>query len=206
MTKTERIENIVKKLKTRKSKGIIYTIVIFCVAALFGYRFYAVSQENNFEVFNIIRDNMENGLPVEVLNMEKTDGVLMEPLTVKNNTAYVSGARIKYFKSGQKMDNCKIVSVSSEIDLDSGMYVIKTDKCVDGLHYAENKKNGFYVPVSAIRGNSVYVVNNGVAQIRDIVIDNRDAQNVLIKSGLESGDIVILSNVQNNQKIKIINK
>ena len=203
MTKTEKIENIVKKLKTRKSKNILYTIFVAGVVGLFGYRFYCVSQENNFEVFNVMRNNMENGLIVEVLNMEKTDGVLLEPLTIKNNIAYVSGARIKDFKVGQKIGNCKIVSVSQNIDLDTGMHVIKTAKCSDGLQYVENRKNGFYVPVSAIRGNSVYVVNNGVANIREIVIENRDAQNALVKSGLQSGDIVILSNVQENQKIKI---
>ena len=203
MTKTERIEEIVKKLKTRKSKNILYTLFVCVVVACFGYRFYSVSTENNFNVFNIIRDNMENGLPVDVLNIRETEGVLFEPLTIKNNTAYVSGARINDFKVGQKIGNCKIVSVSKNIDLDTGMHIIKTSKCDDGLQYAENKKVGFYVPVSALYGSSVYVLNNGVAQIRNVVIENRDAQNALIKSGLNNGDIVILSHVQDNQKVKI---
>lgn len=203
MTKTERIENFVKKLKTRKSKNAIYTLFVAVVVSCFGYRFYSVSQENNFDVFNIVRNNMANGLPVDVLIMHKTDGVLFEPLTVKNNIAYISGSRINDFKVGQKIGDCKIISVSKNIDLDTGMHVIKTSKCVDGLQYAENTKNGFYVPVSAIYGSSVYVVNKGVATIRDIVIENRDAQNALIKSGLKDGDVVILSHVQNNQKIKI---
>ena len=203
MTKTERIEQIIKKLKTRKSKSVLYTIFITFVVCVFGYRFYRVSQENNFDVFNIIRFNMENGLPIEVLKMEKTDGVLLEPLTVKNNIAYVSGARINDFKAGQKIGDCKIVSVSKKIDLDTGMHVIKTSNCLNGLQYVENRKNGFYVPVSAISGNHVYVADGGVARVREIVVENSDAQNALIKSGLNNGDIVILSNVQENQKIKI---
>jgi len=202
MINSEKIEQIVSKLKTRKSKNIIYIILIACVVSAFGYRFYTVSQENNFDVFNIIRNHNENGVPVDVLNMKKTDGVLLEPLTVKNNRAYVSGARVSNFRGGQKVDDCEIVSVSKNIDLDTGMHIVKTKKCVDGLHYVENKKIGFYVPVSALHGNAVYVVNNGVAQIREIEIENRDAQNALVKSGINSGDIVILSDIKDNQKVK----
>ena len=108
LTKTERIENIVKKLKTRKSKTIIYTVFIALVAFAFIYRFYMVAKESNFEVFNIIRNNETNGVPVYVLDMKKTDGVLLEPVTIKNNRGYVSGARLNLFKPGQKIGDCKI--------------------------------------------------------------------------------------------------
>ena len=203
LTKTEIIENIVKKLKTRKSKSVIYAVILVLVASAFAYRFYAVAMENNFEVFNIIRHNQQNGVPVKVLNVHNRQGVLLEPLTIKNNRAFVSGARLSFFKVGQNIGNCKIVSVSNRIDLDTGMHVIKTSGCADGLQYVENKKSGFYVSVSALHGNAVYVVNNGVAQLREVVIENRDMENALIKSGLNIGDIVILSNVQNSEKVKI---
>jgi hypothetical protein len=203
MTKTERIEQIIKKLKTRRSKNILYTIFIVLIVFVFGLRFYAVSQENNFNVFNIARYNTEKGLTVDVLKMEQTDGVLLEPVTIRNNRAYVSGARVNVFKPGQRIGNCKIVSVSKNIDLDTGMHVIKTSGCADGLQYVENKINGFYVPVSALHGSTVYVSDNGVARTKNVIIANRDAQNALVKSGLNVGDIVILSNVQDNQKIKI---
>ena len=203
LTKTEIIENIVKKLKTRKSKTVIYAIVLTLVVCAFAYRFYAVAFENNFEVFNIVRNNTQNGVPVRVLNMQKTDGVLYEPLTIKNNRAFVAGSRLSVFKSGQKIGDCKIASVSHNIDLDTGMHVIKTVGCHDGSQYAENTKNGFFVPVSALRGNSVYIVENGTAQLREVVIENRDLENALIKSGINEGDIVILSSVQNGEKVKI---
>ena len=203
LTKTERIENFVKKLHTRKSKNIIYTIFISLVVSVFVYRFWAVASENNFEVFNIIRHNAQNGVPVHVLNMQATDGVLYEPLTIKNNRAVVSGVRLSAFKAGQKVGDCKIVSVSHNIDLDTGMHIIRTAGCKDGLQYAENRKNGFYVPVSAVRGNTVFVAENGIAQSREIVIENRDLENVLIKSGINAGDVIILSSVENGEKIKI---
>ena len=203
ITKTERIERIVKKLKTRKSKNVIYTIVVAFVVFAFSYRFYMVSAENNFDVFNIIRNNEKNGVPVYVLEMKKTDGILYEPITIKNNRGFISGARLNLFKSGQKIGNCKIVSVSRNIDLDTGMHVVKTSGCANGLQYAENKKNGFYVPVSALHGNAVYVVENDIATLREIVIENRDIENVLVKSGINDGDIVILSNIHDGEKVKI---
>ena len=134
--------------------------------------------------------------------MKKTDGILLEPLTIKNNRAYVSGARVSLFSAGQKIGDCKISSVSHNIDLDTGMHVIKTNGCSNGLQYVETKKIGFYVPVSALHGNAVYVVNNGYAQLRTIEIENRDAENALVKSGLNTDDIVILSHVQDNEKIR----
>lgn len=203
ITKTERIERIVKKLKTRKSKNVIYTIVVALVVFAFSYRFYMVSAENNFDVFNIIRNNEKNGVPVYVLEMKKTDGILYEPITIKNNRGFISGARLNLFKSGQKIGNCKIVSVSRNIDLDTGMHIVKTSGCANGLQYAENKKNGFYVPVSALHGNAVYVVEDNVAKLHEIVIENRDIENVLVKSGINDGDIVILSNIHDGEKVKI---
>ncbi len=203
LTKTERIENIVKKLKTRKSKSVIYTILFVLVAFAFAYRFWAVSMENNFDVFNIIRNNEQNGVPSYVLDMQKTDGILYEPITIKNNRGFVSGARLPLFKSGQKIGDCKIVSVSHNIDLDTGMHIVKTSGCKNGLQYAEIKKNGFYVPVSALHGNAVYVLEDGIAVLREVIIENRDTQNALIKSGLNAGDIVVLSNIHDGEKVKI---
>lgn len=200
----KQIDNITEKLYTPKSKKIIYVVAAIIIAFLFIHRFYVFSQEQNFNVFNIARNNLENGTPVRILYMEKNKGILYEPLTIKNNTAFVSGARVNIFRSGQKSGKCKIVSVSKNIDLDTGMHIIKTADCENGLQYIEKEQVGFYVPVSAITGNVVYVVNNGVAEERQIEILDQDAQNALIKSGIQDGDIVILSHVKNNEKIKVM--
>ena len=84
------------------------------------------------------------------------------------------------------------------------MHIIKTSNCKNGLQYVEFAERGFYVPVSAVYDNSVYVVNGDKSLVREIVIKSRDSQNVLVKSGLNNGDVVILSKVQNNEKIKIV--
>ena len=204
MITTEKFEQIVKNFNTPKNKKIIYRTLIGLAILIVGYRFYSVGKESNFNVFNIIRNNAAQGTPVTVLKMQKTNGVLLEPLTIKNNRSFVSGARISLFKPGQKIGACKIVSVSHNIDLDTGMHIIRTSKCKDGLQYVEKEKNGFYIPVSAIHGNAVYVENSGIAEKREIVIEDRDAQNVLIKSGIADGDVVILSNVTENEKVKVI--
>ena len=200
----EKIENLVNKLKTRKVKNIIYLTIICFVIGVFAFRFYTVAQEQNRTVFNVTRNNIIKGTPVKILEVQEKQGVLYEPLNVKNNRAYVSGGRVKMFHVGQSLGDCNIVSVSHNIDLDSGMYVIKTNKCSDGLKYAQNIKTGFYLPVSAIHGNVVYVVNSGVAKAVKVDFDARDSQNILIKSGLKNGDVVVLSNVQDNEKIQII--
>lgn len=200
----ERIEQFVNKLKTRKSKNIILLLCALGIVFCFSYRFYAVYKENSHDVFNIVRNNIENGTPVETLKIIEKDGILYEPLNVKNNRAYVSGARVNMFKSNQKIDNCKILSVSRNIDLYTGMHIIKTSNCKDGLHYVERSNRGFYVPVSAVHGDNVYVAVGDYAHVRPVVISARDSQNVLIKSGLHNGDIVILSNIDDNEKIKIV--
>ena len=200
----DNIENLIEKLKTRKAKNIIYLVIICFTVVIFGLRFYTVFKENNRTVFNILRDNIKNGTPIQVLEMHEIDGVLYEPLNIKNNRAHVSWTRVNMFRPGQKIGDCKIISVSKNIDLYSGMHIIKTLNCKDGLQYAEYVKRGFYVPGYAVHGNSVYVVNNGIANLRNITIDTRDFQNVLVKTGLDQGDIVILSNVQDKEKIRIV--
>jgi len=200
----EKIEKIIDKMKTRKAKNITYLVCFTLFFVMFAYRFYVVETERNANVFNIIRNNASNGTPVNVITVSGQDGILHEPVNIRNNRAYVAGNRIGMFKVGQNVGNCKISYVSNNIDLDTGMYVIKTSKCEDGLRFIENKKYGFYVPVSAVSGNYVYVVNGGVAQKREVVISGRDLQNVVIQSGLNDGDMVILSNVKDNQKIRVV--
>lgn len=204
MTINEKIENVIKKLKTRKSKNIIYIVLVCIGVGWFGHRFYAVFSEGNTDVFNIVRNDLKNGTPIETMRALKSDGVLYEPVTIQNNRAYVSGTRVGLFKAGQKIGDCKIISVSRNIDLDTGMHVIKTSNCGDGLKYVEIQKHGIYIPVSAVHGNIVYVVDNNIARAQNVKIGGRDIKNVLIDSGINNEDLIILSDVKDNQKIKIM--
>jgi len=200
------LENIINKLKTRKVRKISYLVLMFIIVGWFAYRFIAVAYERNLHVVNVTRVNAEIGTPIRVMKVTSAKDFLNEPINVKNNRAYVSGARVRNFKVGQSLGECKIISVSNNIDLDSGMYVIKTSHCEDGLLYVQMPYSGLFVPSSAVFGNTVYVVNSGKAEARTIEIIDRDLQKVLIQSGITDGELLILSTVRDGQKVKIINE
>ena len=180
-------------------------ITISCAVALLGwigFRGYAISSENARNVFNVARVSAEHGMPIEDLAVNKQAGILKEPLAVKNNRAYVSASRIGKFKAGQKVGDGVIASVSNSIDMDSGMYVVRTRGVVDGTHFAELNRNGFFVPVHAVADGYVFVVQDGIAVKRKVTVTDQDSENALISSGIENGDVVILSQIEEGRKVK----
>lgn len=181
-------------------------LTILCVALLVAwvvFRFAAIGAEHGRYVFNPTRYATENGVPVESMLVEKKSQVLKEPIAVKDNKAFVSGSRIGRFASGQKVEDGKIISVSNSLDLDTGMHVIKTKGVSDGLHYAEYEGVGYLVPVYAIQDNKVFVAKDGKAVSQEVNIVRQDADNALIASGLNDGDVVVLSKVEDGQKIRL---
>ena len=177
-------------------------LVVILVAWVI-FRFVVIASENNRNVFNASRNAMVNGVPVETLVAKNKSGVIYEPLTIKNNRAYVTAGRARKLKAGQNVGNGKITYVSKNIDLDTGMFVIKTKDVENGLQFAEFVADGFFVPLYAIKNNSVFVVENNVAVAHDIEIANQDSENAYIVSGLNDGDVVILSNVNAGTKVKV---
>lgn len=189
-----------KKLGWKKASYVI------CATALVGwvvFRFAAIGSENSRYVFNAVRVAQEQGLPVEVLEVKKQSEILKEPIGIKNNKAFIASARIGKFKVGQKIGDGKIVSVSQNLDLDTGMHVVRTKNVSDGLHYAEVVKNGFLVPVHAVSDNTVFVIEDGVARTREVVVVDKDYDNALIISGLQDGDRLILSKVNSGDKVRV---
>lgn len=181
---------------------------IFTAVALVGwvaFRFAAIGSENERYVFNAARVAADVGAPVQVLEAQNETNVLREPLHVKNNRAYVSGNRVEKFKVGQKVGDGKIVSVSNRLDLDTGMYVIRTQGVSDGLQYVEATGTGIFVPAYAVNNNAVMVAVNGIAQKRDVTVKDRDPENVLITAGLKDGEKVIISTITDGAKVKALN-
>jgi len=197
------MKNFIKNMDTTKTKKIILVIVGVILVAWFVFRFTMVAIERRMEVFNPIRNSDKYGTVVEITEVHKQDGVVKLPLVVKNNRAYVSPSRLGKFKGGQKIGSGKIASVSSQIDYDTGMYVIKTSGVSDGVNYAEVKMNGFFIPVYAVRQDSVFVVNQGETERRKVNIIAQDADIACVSGDLHDGDLVILSNVDAGQKINI---
>lgn len=186
-----------------RNKKRIYLGLVFLIVLWFVYRFVMVGIENRRYVFNPSRVAAENGLIVQTMDAKKMSGTLREPLTIKNNRALVSGARVALLKQGQKIGNGTIVSVASNIDLDTGMHRVTTRGVSDGLNYAEYQITGYFVPSYAIKQDTVYVMENGVAVARNVHVANSDAEQSVITSGLQDGDVIILSNVADGIKVKV---
>lgn len=200
------MEKIAENLKTKKMKQFFAILTIAILIGWVVFRFAAVTSENSRHVFNAARVAIDQGMPIEAITVSRTDGVLREPISVKNNRALVSGARVVKLRAGQKIGNGTITSVSHKIDYDTGMHVVRTSGVADGLQFAEISGNGFYLPVSAIENNTVMVVEDGIATVRNVVINAQDANMAQITSGLNDGERVILSRVQDGTKVKVIKK
>lgn len=206
MNKMRKITEKIKNLNTQRTRHIVLRIIMVVFALFVIYRFVSFGMEKNMSVFNMTRDAEKNGVPVSVLEMKKTDGVIYEPLFIKNNRAYVSSMRVSKFKSGQKIsDGGEVVSISSSIDLDSGMHIVRTRGAADGAHTVEIRENGFYVPTYAVHNGNVFIVRDGVAHSIPVAVIRGDADNTMI-TGVENGDVVITSHVSEGNKVKVVNQ
>ncbi len=197
------MEKVKQTLNKSKIKHVFFVALVVLLIGWCVFRFAAVASENARYVFNASRVAADVGMPIDAVVMAHNNGVLYEPLAIKNNRAYVSGARAKNLYVGQKIGNGKIVSVSKNIDLDSGMYLVRTSGVSDGVAFAEFSANGHFVPLYAINSNVVMIVENGVVTPRNIEIARQDSENAYIKSGLSDGDVVILSHVNAGDKVQI---
>ena len=195
----EIIEKILNIKLTRKN--IILGVIIF-VSLLSLFRIIAFGIEKARSVFNISRNNIEFGIPVNVYTIKEEINYLKEPLFIKNNKTFISIKRIYKFKVGQKIGNGEIIFVSRNINLDTGMCIIKTKNVEDGINYVEMERKGFFIPIYALYKNKVFLLKNGRAIETKVDVIDKDSSSALVK-GLDDGDIVILSKVENNQKVKI---
>jgi hypothetical protein len=197
------MDKVQQAIRSKKIKHMFFIALVVIMVGWVIFRFTAFASENARYVFNASRVAADVGLPVESVTVQKSYGTLYEPLSVKNNRAYVSAERASKLRTGQKIENGKITYVSKSIDLGTGMYLVRTSGVSDGLHYAEFTTDGIFVPLYAISDNSVFVVKDNIAVQRDIKIARQDSENAYVESGLNTGDIVILSKVQSGIKVKL---
>ena len=202
MNRINKLLEFIKDIQKKITKKNIIVGVIVCISLISLFRLISFGIEKTRIVFNISRNNIEYGVPVNVLSVKEEINYLKEPLFIKNNKAFVSFKRIHKFKSGQKIGNGEIVSVSRSINLDTGMCSVRTRNLEDGINYVELERKGFFIPIYAIYNDKVFVFKDGKAVETLIEVIERDSSNALIK-GLNDGDLIILSKVENNQKVKI---
>ncbi|MDO5012247.1 MAG: hypothetical protein Q4E56_01885 [Pseudomonadota bacterium] len=199
----EKLQQFMEKLKQPRARKIMSIGLIAVLVLWVVFRFTMIGIENARSVYNAARVAETDGVPVVVQQIERTSGVLREPIAVKSNRAYVASGRAHKFGAGQHVAGGVIVSVSPDIDLDSGMHVVRTRGVADGLQYAEFRATGHFVPVYAVNNGVVMVVDGNIARARDVVVARQDADNALISSGLNDGDVVILTRVSDGEKIQV---
>lgn len=192
-----------KNFDDKKVKKFVYTAVFVVLIGWFVFRFIMVAIESRMTVFNPARVVNQNGTLIEYVTAHKQNGSLGMPVSVKNNRAYVSGAVRTKLRAGQKIGDGVIVSVSSGLDLDSGMYVVKTRNVVDGINYVQIDVNGYFVPAYAVHDGVVFVADSGTAVARSVTIAGQDSDVACISDGIKDGDIVITSKVTESQKVKV---
>ncbi len=200
------MERFLKVFRIKNTKHATRIMVVLSVIAMLfwiGFRVTSLIAQHEYTVFNMARDVSQNGTPVLTMVAQNTSGVLHEPITVEYNQANVTGNRVGLFRAGQRVGPGQIKSVSQKINLDTGMYVIKTVNVPDGLQYVEYTRNGYFVPVYAVVDAQVFVYENGHAALRKVVVAHSDADVALITQGLHDGDIVILSKVSDGEKVRI---
>ncbi len=190
-------------IHSKRFKHIMHAALAVLVVGWGVFRFCAVASENARQVFNASRVAADVGVPVHAMRAEYKTGTLYEPLSVQNNRAYVTGARAKNLRAGGRVGSGEIVSVSRNLDLETGMFVVRTRGVADGLHYAEFSADGFFVPLYAVRDNTVLVAVDGVATPRAVTVARQDSETAYITSGLGAGDIVILSDVTSGDKVQL---
>lgn len=199
----EKLQQLMEQLKQPRARKIMSIGLIAVLVLWVVFRFTMIGIENARSVYNAARVAETDGVPVVVQQIERTSGVLREPIAVKSNRAYVASGRAHKFGAGQHVAGGVIVSVSPDIDLDSGMHVVRTRGVADGLQYAEFRATGHFVPVYAVNNGVVMVADGDIARARDVVVAHQDADNALISSGLNDGDVVILTRVSDGEKIQV---
>lgn len=183
-----------------KYKKPIYILIACALIFWIGFRINSIYQESKRPIFNAAR---VAAVPVQTMIARSETNYLREPVFIKNNRAFVSGARKSKFSVGQNIGDGRIVFVSNNLDLDTGMYLIKTSGVKDGEDFAMQKYTGFFIPIIAVHDNKIMIVKDGIATEQTVQIKTQDAQNALIESGLNDGDIVILSKIENGTKVQI---
>ncbi len=182
-------------------KKLIYILCAVFIAGLIAVRVSALGTEKHQYVFNAARIAADSGLSVDTIVVKTTSGVLNVPIHINGNRGYIAYSRLGKFAVGMKIGGGEIISVSNKIDLDTGMYIVRTKNVTNGLQMAENKISGIYIPVSAVMGDTVMVADSGVARAKKIEVVGADETSAVV-TGLNDGDIVILSHVSDGDKVK----
>ena len=144
-------------------------------------------------------------LPVDLCAIvaEQKTGIINTPLSVENNRAYVSGAHRRGLKVGQKVGDGEITYVGNQLDLDTGMYIVKTKNVDDGVVFAETECSGFFIPTYAVRESQIMRAESGSAIAVPVSVNASDSEFSCVSGDIHDGDGIVLSKVGAGQKINV---
>jgi len=162
-------------------KRFVVLSVIIMTSLAFAYRIRQIRQESNHVVNNIVRIHREMGAPEEYVIAEKTNDFLREPIFIENGRALVSRGRVRLFAAGQRISgtDARITSVSSNLDLHTGMFVVRVSKRLNGQFFAERRFDGFFLPLEAILPDHARVISRDVE--RQVVAGLREGERVVLR-------------------------
>ena len=192
-----------KNYDDEKVKKISYRAIFVLVILWFVYRFVMVAIESQMTVFNPIRISQSNGTIVETMVASKKNDFIKIPIDIKNNRAYVSGEYRNKLRSGQKIGDGEIVSVSGGLDLDTGMYVVRTRGVTDGVAFVSVPANGYFIPAYAVRDGTVMIMESGTAVAHRVDVVAQDTEYACVTGDIKDSDVIVLSKVATGPKIKV---
>ncbi|MDR2268980.1 MAG: hypothetical protein LBD94_02240 [Rickettsiales bacterium] len=162
-------------------KKIIVFFLILSISVLVGYRIQKIRSEGIRAVHNVVRIHAEHGTPKEYVIAKKTTDFLEEPLFVKNGRALVSSGRIKKFAVGQKIKgaDARITYVSKDIDLDTGMFVVKVSGNVVGTMRILSEYTGFFLPIDAELPDGAKVIAKDADRV--VVLGLKDGDKIVVR-------------------------
>jgi hypothetical protein len=133
-------------------KRIAIFFSILAASLLVGHRVQEIRSEAAREGHTIARIQQKTGAPMEYVVAKKTSGFLEEPIYIENGRALVSAQRVRKFSAGQviKGTGVSIVSISKNIDLDTGMFVVRASKNITGNFMVLRPHTGFFLPLEAV--------------------------------------------------------
>lgn len=115
-------------------------------------------------------------------------------------------ATVRFLQYGGMLYDAKVVKILPEADPQTQRFIvhlevnIEPEKLIPGITgeasiVLDERENALVIPRSAVVGQKVFVVENGVVKVRDIELGYTSLNLVEVLSGLEEGELVIVDEV-----------
>ena len=112
-----------------------------------------------------------------------------------------------------EIEEMNIYKYPVEVDLhNSKDHPLKAGMFAHVIFNSISKSKSLIIPRDALLGSvknaQVFLVQNGVVKLKDLVLGNSSNNNLEVLSGLNSGDVVVVNgqnNLKDNYKVKVVN-